>query len=319
MKYLQQDWEPSRLDTETSRKLLAAVFPNSRKFATPEYLKWLYESNPRGAAFTLDACIPTLESISHYAALPQIWRQGNKTLDFALSVNSATAAERRGQGIFAKLGNSLYAQAKADRPKLSAFLGVPNREALPPRVKRLGWQPIEMLDLKICFLPNFGNSQSLACRFNAGSADAKSILSNIDFDVRNDGCWSQVWDAGYLLWRLSNPLETYFLHQLGSITAIVNVKQVKGLKIAVVVKLFTGRSADDSEVRAIWRDIARFHRLAFVVHAGISRILKIPGWTLPEKLRRSPLTLAGLSLASGVAIDAAFMVDRFEFFDFDIL
>lgn len=316
-------WSAQSADVAQTAALLARVFPGSPKFQDLAYLTWLYRDNPRGHAICVDA-VADQRSYAHYGAIPQTLVRAAELLPVYLSVNSATAAELRGKGVFASLGLATYAQAEARVNPPAGFIGVPNRDALTPRVKRLNWRIVDTLALKIAICRPFGGPVGSVLRVTpaalAGSTFSQ-LCSDLDFSpiCAGTNTWTQLWDEDYLRWRVSNPLGSYTIHTVPGLTGVATTAHPKGIKVAILGKIFSHKGAPTGDASALLSSIARHHQTPFVVYGGLNSSVQVPGWSVPARLRRSPLTM-GICPRRPSPMDASdFRIDRFEFFDFDIL
>jgi hypothetical protein len=301
-------------DLEAVRRLLHEVFPASDKFENPDFLRWHYTANPDGNAVWRDAVIG-VESRAHYGTIPQWYhsRQGQKL--FYLSVNSATHASMRGKGMFTRLGEAVYAAIlAADRPA-AGVVGVPNREAFQPRIKRLGWQIVGVLPL----LVNLGLPLGRSAATSLPAAEALSGPRRLIDDVMlapGEG-WQQRWSLEKLAWRSSNPLRQVWVHRLDDMAALVSQEKIRGIPLAVVLKTFRTPGSGTISLAPLIEGIRRFHRTPAVVHVGFHKGLSFPGIDVPLKLRPSPLHL-GQRLFDPQLSPERFRIECFEAFDYDL-
>jgi hypothetical protein len=194
---------------------------------------------------------------------------------------------------------------------------VPNREAGPPRRRRLGWTLFETLPLRI----SLGLPLSFARGHQYGPATELTrdpvVLSDEFFRPRSG--WRQRWTREKLLWRASNPLETIWLHRLGPAAAFVSVRRRSGLPvIAVVVKTFVlpGGGAGSVDLGPLTAAIRAAHKVCAVAYIGRNSDISFPGFNFPERWRPSPLTLGGRAFQNGpFHFDK---IDCFEGWDYDL-
>lgn len=296
------------------RELLRDVFPQSPKFQDDgAFLEWLYLRNPDGSAVWRDALVEG-RTLAHYGTIPQMYHTIGGEERLYLSVHSATHADYRSRGTFSALGEAAYALQQAQAPETAGAIGVPNREAAPPRSKRLGWTLYETLPLRV--------SIGLPISFDKGVSGLATELISDPSVVPDDMFsprrgWRQRWTREKLLWRASNPLETIWLHRLGPICALVTVRKRAGFPvIAVVVKTLTLPSDKPLDMAPLAALIRARHRVTAVAHIGRNADVRIPGFDFPERWRPSPLILGGRAFRpSAFAYD---QIDCFESWDYDV-
>jgi len=303
-----------RADLAAVRRLLHEVFPSADRFQDDAFLRWFYTENPDGEAAWRDAVLGQ-ESRAHYGAIPQWYhsRTGEKLL--YLSVNSATHTSMRGKGMFTRLGEAVYADIQAGRPPAAGVIGVPNREAYQPRIKRLGWQITEVLPLKV----NIGIPIGGAATANAPAEEALAepgAMISADMLSPGEG-WRQRWTLVKLAWRVRNPLGRFWAHRLGEVAALVTTRSVRGMPVAVIVKTLRPPASATTDLGPLIRGIRRFHRTPVVVHIGFHRGLRFPGLDVPLKMRPSPLYL-GQRMFDKENSSEPLPIDCFEAFDYDV-
>jgi hypothetical protein len=296
------------------RHLLRGVFPRSPKFQDDgAFLDWLYLRNPDGQAAWRDAIVDG-QSLAHYGAIPQLYHSASGQERLYLSVHSATHADYRGRGTFAALGEAVYELERERFPETAGAIGVPNREAAPPRSKRLGWTLFETLPLKV----SIGAPVAFNKAISGLSKDLipdPAIIPDEMFSPRHG--WRQRWNREKLLWRASNPLETIWLHRLGPIAALVTVRKRAGFPvIAVVVKTLTLPSSEPLDMGPLTAAIRAKHGVMAVAHMGRNADIRMPGFDFPERWRPSPLFLGGRAFHQP-AFDYR-EIDCFEAWDYDV-
>ena len=256
---------------------------------------------------------------AHYGALRQEYERIGERAPMYLSCNSASHERLRGQGAFATLGNELYRRTKAANPDTLGFIGVPNRAALAPRLKRLGWTILRTLPLRLSLAWPLGRPRHAMHRWNTEFGESVTfaeLVSRIDFTP--SAAWRQRWDHDLLRWRLSNPLFRYTLHVGADAVLVATSQRRKGVPVAIVTKSFRLDGDGKANARALIDDVARTHRTPFVVYAGFNDQVEIGGIVVPERLRPSPLTLGYAPQSVDLRENPAIQIGCFEFFDFDL-
>lgn len=297
------------------RALLHAVFPTSPKFSDDgSFLNWFYLGSPDGPAVWQNALVRN-EVKAHYGSIPQKYHSAESEALLYLSVDSATDEALRGRGAFVALGEAVYAKQKSLRPDTAGAIGVPNRQAAPPRSKRLGWTLLETLPLTISIgVPAFRSSKAIWGPALELLPDA-SILTDEMLTPRQG--WRQKWTRAKLIWRASNPLGTTWLHRLGDVVALVSVRRRAGFPvIAVIVKTFIAPGTGPVRLEPLVKHIRSAHGVTAVAHLGRNADIAFSGLDFPERWRPSPLILG-----ARVFEDATFdlkNIDCFEAWDYDV-
>lgn len=92
-------------------QLLSNVFRKTRKY-TVDYLNWQYLQNPHGAIVGVDAFFEG-KLIAHHVAIPVSYTIFGQQLRGLLAINSVTHPDHQGKGLFSKLGNATFEEAKS--------------------------------------------------------------------------------------------------------------------------------------------------------------------------------------------------------------
>ena len=165
-------------------RLLSNVFSKTHKF-TVDFLNWQYSQNPNGTIVGTDAFFDG-ELVAHHATIPvsyMIFGQQTKGL---LAINNVTHPSHQKKGLFSKLGNATFEEAKS--LKYDFVITVTNSNSTYGYLNKFGFRQIAPLEVKI------------GC--------GKIIPSNKDSLVYSN------WDNESLNWRLRNPSATYFRDNL---------------------------------------------------------------------------------------------------------
>lgn len=164
--------------------LLARVFANPGRY-TPEYLRWQYYANPDGDILGYDAFDARTGAIAaHYVVQPLKARLFGETLKGVLSLNTATAPDHQGRGLFVRLAKMTYELAASCG--YSFVIGVANANSTPGFTRKLGFQLVTPLDAFI------GLGRPL------GSDDR-----DLDF--------KRIWSPEARRWRMSRPGAQYWI------------------------------------------------------------------------------------------------------------
>jgi len=291
--------------------LLAEVFPGS-DISRPVYLEWLYEQSPFG---------PVIETnlddergrAGHYALVPITLTRDGVDHSGALSLNTAVHDRARGGGVFVRLGSETIAEA--GRRGIETVVGVANANSTPGFLRRLDFELLTPLPASV-MLPTPGPRGAIesgwadAPAFERGglAAGAEPLLAA---PALGEG---RRWTPETLRWRLSRPGARYALHRAENLLAVSCQDSRRGIRVAVLLKVFAASGLSAGARRALVRAACRFHRAPVALHVGLNDLVDFRGVALPERLRESPLNLIYRSLQ---AQKRPASIVRFEFLDFD--
>ena len=252
-------------------------FPWTDKF-TKEYLIWQYLDNPNGTVVSYNAWTQEGELAAHYAAIPIKMIIGGQEEYGLLSLNTATHPEHQGQGLFVKLASATYDFAKENGYKF--VIGVANENSTHGFLKRLGFELIAPLDVKIGF----------------GDAYVNTIP---------DGMNRVKYDGNYLSWRLRCPQYSYTAKD-GTIYGSID----KPLFHTAVAKMPEGIAATDLGLKKTLN--------IFNLYIGLGTKLGGFYFNLPKFVKRSPFNLIFKDLTNGglpkITKDNIF----FQLLDYDV-
>jgi GNAT superfamily N-acetyltransferase len=175
---------PIQLDAERIAlysALLKTCFPdtpaNARKFSI-ESLVWLYTQNPEGLAIGFDA-FDEEKLVAHYVCIPRAITGDSGPLKGLLSLNTATADQYQGKGLFTQLAKATFAVAA--QQGFACVYGVANQNSTPGFVRKLGFKLVAPLQALIGF----------------GRFQPPQPNSSLQFQ--------KTWNATALKWRCANP------------------------------------------------------------------------------------------------------------------
>ncbi|MGH9486231.1 MAG: hypothetical protein ACRD04_01400 [Terriglobales bacterium] len=147
-------------------------------------LDWQYNQNPAGLALGFNAYSQGL-LVAHYAAIPIKARLFGKVCAGILSINTRTDPAHQRQGLFYRLAELTYAQAR--EANCEFVIGVANQNSVHGFTKKLGFQLVGLLETRFVAHP------------------VAIPETGRDFAV--------VWDRPAVAWRLSNPGRKYYYHR----------------------------------------------------------------------------------------------------------
>lgn len=306
--------EATRSDRRLDTALLDAELPD-RRFVDEEYLHWLYDTNPLGAAFEGHVDDDGVR-VAHYALIPQRYRNRDRTAPFVFSLNAVTRSGGQRKGYFSGLCRELWGRAAA--AGVEVIVGVTNSRSLRP-VVRLGWRCVGPLPVAVLLprprRPRGWESFAVDPHFLAGATFAE-LAEGLDRTPAES--WTNSATPGYLRWRLRSPNGGGFaVHADERLVVVSTVEHRAGMAIAVICKLLPrdGRFGP-LDVREAVTEVCRFHRAPAAVYAGWNRHVPVRGIPLPERLKPAPLYLMVHSLVPEIN-QATLTLDTYEFLDAD--
>jgi hypothetical protein len=294
--------------------LLRSVLPNPR-WDTTAYLDWVYDRNPMGELIPIDV-IEDGRIICHIGGVPVQLRSADHQGNFLLMLNSATAADAQGRGLYVKALIDLCNQA-AELGAAGAY-GVTNLRSTGPATKVPGATLTGSLPVRLV-IPTFFPSRRVRtfdCTDEFLDSDEfVKVTAGLDnFPVRR---FVTRWTTDTLRWRLGFPCAAYKLHVSDELVAITTRASFKGMPVTVLMK-FLPRAADRRPLdpwplisTACWR-----HRTPLAIYAGYNAIVAVPGIRIKQERLPAPLNLVVRSLSAELRTED-FQFEIFEFLDFD--
>lgn len=161
-------------------RLLSTVFSKTHKF-TVDFLNWQYSQNPHGTIVGTDAFFEG-ELVAHHATIPVSYTIFGQQAKGLLAINNVTHPDHQGKGLFSKLGNATFEEAKS--LNYDFVITVTNSNSTYGYLNKFGFRQISPLEVKI------------GCGKIITSKKSSLIFSNWDFESLN--------------WRLKNPSAKYF-------------------------------------------------------------------------------------------------------------
>lgn len=164
---------------DRQQKLFAECFPEvfddahtSISYSTDKY-KWLFQSYPAATKSYEYAAMIKDDLVGYYAALPFVYKIGNRTYSSGMVCGVMTSPKQRKAGIFTKLGN--FAAEEQTKAGVDFNLTFPIRKAVMPGFMRMGWEvgfemPLYIKFLKLNSLLQRKKLGVLAPVFNIGAA-----------------------------------------------------------------------------------------------------------------------------------------------------
>lgn len=285
------------------------MFPGSR-ISRPDYLRWLYDESPFG---------PVIETnlddeqgrAGHYAVVPVVLSEEGHARSGALSLNTAVHERARGAGVFVSLARDTFARARSRG--VETIVGVANANSTPGFIRRLEFEFVGELPATVIFPTPARGATWFSSAWAAPGAramlnDAADLLRPSHHGL------ARLWNPETLSWRLACPGTRYALHRGADVLAVSALVRARGVRVAVILKVFARGLLDAGSTRALVWSAARWHRAPISLHVGWNDRFKPRGIALPRMLRPSPLNLIRRELSSG---SSQTPIVAFELLDFD--
>lgn len=167
-------------------QLFAKCFPGAANFSA-DYLRWLYSDNPDGQVVGYDAFEGDALA-AHYVCVPAEACVNGRPVRVLLSLNTATAPEFQGRGLFTTLAEATYARA-ADEGFAGVY-GIANANSTPGFLRKLGFTLVSQLDALV----------------GLGAIDESRDVSRPPA-----ASFERAWSPRTLAWRIASPRRPYRL------------------------------------------------------------------------------------------------------------
>jgi GNAT superfamily N-acetyltransferase len=302
-------WQNSQVSSiEPTRRLLLEVFPGDEKFQRSDFLDWEYSQSPSGQVIEQNADDDG-GRLGHYAVVPQRWVHDGKMNTWALSLNTAVSERARGQGLFTKLAEAAFDQAK--NQGIPAIIGVANAQSTPGFTRRLGFDLLGPLEVKVLpFRPSREQRQVESI------SDADLLNDPILLDHSGTSQSRRVWDKDEMSWRLRSPGRQFALLRSPTAAVVTCSSKYRGIPVAIILKVLVASGNEPIDLGPIASSACKLHRAPLALYAGLNPGVRVRGIRLPDRFRPSPLNLIARSLDSTVP-SSSLGLDCFEFLEFD--
>jgi GNAT superfamily N-acetyltransferase len=259
--------------------LLGGVFGPLAKFS-PQALAWRYRDNPAGAVVGFDAWSGDALA-AHYVACPMFAVIEGRPVRGLLSLNTATAPDFQGKGLFARLAEATY--AKAADAGFQFVVGFANANSTPGFLRKLAFQKVRALQAGL--MPR---------------APRRLAEQPPQFNVD--------WSPERLAWRLANPAARYRVAHRDEVTGVWADTHLPMLRCAAILPRRPDLASDAAAPLAPSLFIGLEPRLSLAAHGFLP---------LPERFRPSPLNMIyrRLDPALPAALDPEAVA--ISFLDFD--
>ncbi len=271
-------WRPG--DETAIVDLFSTVF---RQQMTPEFWRWRYNDHPSGPPLVILAWDGD-RLAAHYAASHAPLLVMGQPVPAALSMTTMTHPDYRGQGLFERTAETLYAQL--EEMGMSAVWGFPNRNSSVPFRKKLSWHAV-------ADIPAMSRTLQPDERF---PADLLTEVDRIDarFDSVKPPQAALRADHSHqiLSWRIDrNPVNRYIRLVMGSAERLDGYAILKHYK-----------DTDYDLVLMAANDPKAYPDL---IAGALSQVRSLGGtrlscWSLPQDETRLPLERAGFTATAPV-------------------
>lgn len=215
----------------------------------PIYLKWQYGANPQGKAII--SCAREKETdklVGVYIVNPvDLWFNG-KIQKSALSLNTFSHKDHRGQGMFTVLAKTCY--KLSEKKKIESIIGFPNKMSYKGFVKKLGFKDIGTVPYLVKPLNYFNLAKNILLKSKTPSdlsvikMNSNKLVTEIDinnleqldtfFHKHREQCLFQTYrTAAHYRWRFfEHPLNEYKVFTLknetNQISSVLIIRSVSG-------------------------------------------------------------------------------------------
>lgn len=212
--YIRHSTDSDRINEYTS--FLSGPFVSSSKYyraekTTARYLSWQYAENPAGKVLGYSAYYRG-QIAGHFSTLPVSYLINGEKSRGLLALNLVTHPDHRGKGLFLAMCNRTFEDAFNEGYRF--VVGVANQNSTHGLVKRLGFDLVSPLDVRIGF-------------------------GNLHIDKESGYSLRSSWDSRSIQWRLSNPSASYMLNSGKFIVA-------KTGKLNINAQIYEAEEPDES-------------------------------------------------------------------------
>jgi GNAT superfamily N-acetyltransferase len=275
-------------DLQQHVSLFTQTFPGA-SVADQAYLEWLYRDNPDGEMIGFNALVGD-KTVATYVCVPIVFALDGARAKALLSLNTATAPDFQGRGLFTRLAEQTYATAQLEG--FAAVVGVANQNSIGGFVRKLGFQDVGGLDVRL----------------------SPGLLPKIDpAHAERTARFQRLWSRESLQWRLSNPANRLRATPgAGGATRVLGRTQNPLVAVETDLSLDFGDGFAGAVSPSPWWPPMRMS-IGLTPEGCSGR-----GWAidLPERFKPSPLRLIYRNLnQSGDRLDKDAVL--FRFIDFD--
>jgi hypothetical protein len=305
--------EETAVDYELTAKIATEAFALGDVHFSPERIKWLYERS-FGRGTTVLAAIDDGRKIGQIALIGQSVCVAGEVHPAVQLVDLFILQAYRS----AQLVRRLYKEVEqfCARRNIRYILALPNDKSVLLNARFLKLSPLLWLPIRAGVSlrqPNSGKIAHSGLLRSMTREEAIELFSGFSCPATENGSH---WEAESLFNRLDDPTRDYAVHTTNNLLLVSSHRKTRGVSYTALCAFFARPSADiaESEVDDLVRAACRlWKRPAFVYVGTNGRLPKLPGATLPQRLRR-PI-LVQLRDVSTDGHDVRF--DRFQLIDSD--
>jgi hypothetical protein len=277
-------------------ELLKDEYP-SGEIADENYLIWEYLQNPSGKALVTTARNDEGKIVSQYALAPMDVYHHGISISATLSLNTLTAENYRGRGLFLSTANDAFSYCA--KHGIQFTYGIPNKNSFHGFVRRLKFRhagnlvfmarPVKYLNVMNGIL-NRGHTKKgeeitfVPDKNNLNKNSVSELVFPDDEKTYND--FLALWEnqhfisirktARYLSWRyFQNPLRKYFLFKIvadNEIKAIVVIRTMYlyGMKVLLIMD-HLGYDSYSKKLLQVISDEAKRNQMDMMIAVAASK------------------------------------------------
>lgn len=308
-------------DVASLSKFLRDEYPEG-DIADERFLQWEYLDNPFGKAFISCARNKNQVLATQYAAIPFEVVIKGKTVSASLSLNTLTAKEFRGKGLFVRTAESNYSYCAENGVLFT--VGIPNANSFPGFTKKLNFthcgnlnflvRPLRPLNILRSFIKGSkikkGNELSIIMDKDSLAKQSVSFFDPFADRTLYEPFWHE-WESQtkiilnrtpeYLSWRyLQIPSRKYHLMKIiqsGKMKAmaVFRTLNIYGLRACVLMDFFCTDNTLGKNLLDVIAKEMKINRVDIMIAASASMkgvfdmlknagFMRVPEFLLPQQL-----------------------------------
>jgi hypothetical protein len=300
-------------DYQATARLATEAFASTDVVFDPEHLRWLYER-----CFGMGTTVVSLtdevgRKVGQIALVKQSVLVNGVSETAAELIDLFLVREWRGservQMLYDEVGREFV------RQNLRFAFGMPNAKAMPVNERFFNLKGYLKLDIRVGLATPLRSSRVVVDEA-FDRAREQHFVSLFDRYATDKSETGVPWDGASLYRRLTGQKFQYAIHATDDVLLISSLRRKRFVPYVLMCAYLRRRGTTplSADVNAVTRAASAFWRWPFFVYAGLNKTLPIPGLSLPEKLRPSPMLLQVRDFAPE---RAKLEFDRFQLIDFD--
>jgi hypothetical protein len=278
--------EETAVDYELTARLATEAFALADVQFSAERIKWLYERG-FGCGTTVLSAFDDGRKIGQIAMIGQNICIAGEVHRAVQLIDLFLLQAYRSAHIVRKLYQEVENVCASQ--DIRYMLALPNDKSAPLNARFLKLSPVLWMPIRAGVSLRRPASGSIA---HSGLLKAMTRDQTIDLFVPfacpadEDGSY---WDAKTLFDRLDDPTRDYAVHASKNLLSVSTRRKTRGVSYTALCAFFARPSTkpDEDEVDQLVRAACRLWKLPAYAYAGVnSRLPKLPGVTLPVRLRR---------------------------------